>query len=118
MLEKEKEKRMQTQNTSIGQRYSRAVGGIGLLACALLMTTGCGIRRFRDPETGHVIYESHRFGNHEKFESITATYITRSGATNTICIRGYISDQVSGIKAAFEGAGTLSGNAAAAMVKP
>ena len=91
---------------------------LALLAIVAGVASGCGIRRFRDPETGHVIYESHRFGNHEKFESITATYITRSGATNTICIRGYISDQVSGIKAAFEGAGTLSGNAAAAMVKP
>ena len=91
---------------------------LALLAIVAVAVSACGVRRFRDPETGHVIYESHRFGNHEKFESITATYITRSGATNTICIKGYVSDQVSGIKAAFEGAGTLSGKAAAAMVKP
>lgn len=110
------ENQTQTQTQAVRaqkRNLSITIASRGLILLAIVSLTACGVRRFRDPETGHVIYESHRFGNHEKFESITATYITRSGATNTICIKGYVSDQVAGMQAAFEGAGALVGKAAA-----
>lgn len=85
----------------------------GLVLLAIVSLSGCSVRRIKDPLSGAVIYESHRFGNAEKFDSITATYVDKHGNTNSICIRGYISDQVAGMKAAFEGAGMLVGKAAA-----
>jgi len=89
-----------------------------LLLAILTGLSACSVRKIKDPLTGAVIYESHRFGNTEKFDSITATYVDKDGNTNTICIKGYISDQVAGMRAAFEGAGTLVGKATSTMVKP
>lgn len=114
-----------TQTNRTTTTYTVGVGPLtnlarrlALLAIVAGVATACSVRKIKDPLTGAVIYESHRFGNAEKFDSITATYVDKHGNTNTICIKGYISDQVAGMKAAFEGAGTLVGKAAATAAKP